>query len=661
MQFNAGLFIINLKLKTFRIPGSKLLNFSKSLIHYLVAEGLGHLMSLLSAVERYANWNEHSHPIIAEIKTKKKFKSKAEMSWIFGIIGNQNKVNLKKVRSIHPDTLFTHETSELYIAAGGIKDTLHVNNLVKGNTRSGWCVVGLGIKNRYDEFSMMSREDWNTFFKDFKSERFSQLNGHFAAIRWEKGKVECYTDQLGLRNLYLTNLDGNFTIFSTRLDWVAKCNRKSKIDLKQFGAQWLLINHLSNECTISHIDRLSQGGKAVGTSKSYSMTNKPWSPSLKLDSDSIDIGEILKKLTVFFPERGSNLSLSLSGGLDSRVLLALLLSTKNKNWNLISFGDPEFPDNVISKKISSKINIQNIFYEPKFSKESYSIPQCTEFVGATNGISPISALVNLSVYDSFYGNNVINIDGGFGEIARRRYLNKLLFFGKKVLLDEDIKAICKYLQVDRSPIFNKDAMEVMHKGNYKQVENIVKSLPEITDIGVENWLDLLAIQTRLPNMAGYEQSRIDSKIVNYMPFVQPVFLEALLNTKLKERRNARFFKEIINKHKILTKIPLTKDGVYYSFKSPNLLSSVTVRAKKKFGFVYNDNFTSHFLKEIDEFVRDSFNSLETRNYEPYDHKKISKVISEFYKGETKLASEVDWWLTFDVWRRNVEEYQNFLN
>ncbi len=579
------------------------------------------------------------------------------MSWIFGIIGKQKKINHNKVQLIHQKPIFKHKSSGLYIAAGGIKETLFTH-IDKENATSGWCVAGVGINNRNDDFSMMSQKDWESFFVDFNPEKFSRLNGHFAIIRWQNEIVECYTDQIGLRNFYITNIDNNFTIFSTRLDWVAKCNNESKIDLQQFASQWLLINSISDDSSVTKIARLKQNGKAICSSKTYTAHNFPWTPSFNLTKDNIVIEDILKKLTLFPLKDKNTLSLGFSGGLDSRVLLALLMQSKDKNWKLHSFGDPDLPDNIISQRIASKLNIQNDFYKVDFNQELLNEEYFNNFVGSTQGNSPIYASVLLSIYPSLNKNNDVIIDGAFGEIARRRLLNHLLFFGKKALIDGDSNRVTSLLQMNRASIFNKDVLDLMNNAAIKQVDSLMKSLPEIKEIGVENWLDIFSIRARLPNTAGYEQVRIDSMAVNYMPFVQPVFLEALFNIPLKKRNKGAFFKQIIKSQKELTRFPLIKESIYYNYNTPHLLSAAKLRLNQKFGLGYKDTFAIQFLNEIPEFVQDTLHSLAVRSYDAYNYDYISKIVLNFYKGETRYSSEVNWWLTYNLWRNNVDDFQN---
>ena len=90
------------------------------------------------------------------------------------------------------------------------------------------------------------------------------------------------------------------------------------------------------------------------------------------------------------------------------------------------------------------------------------------------------------------------------------------------------------------------------------------------NIGIDNWIDLFALRTRLPNASAPEQARSDSEFINYMPFIQPAFLKRVFETPVPERKNSKIFHEIIDDNSPMLKhFPLVKDGVIYPFRLGN--------------------------------------------------------------------------------------------
>ena len=115
-------------------------------------------------------------------------------------------------------------------------------------------------------------------------------------------------------------------------------NCNCKLDLFQFGSSWLLTNQLSKKSVLSGIDRLGAGGTLTLENNTYSITNNNWSPA---SENIVSFSSILEKLALLPLNSPYKLSLGLSGGLVSRSLLSILLSSKYKNWHLHSFGNPE--------------------------------------------------------------------------------------------------------------------------------------------------------------------------------------------------------------------------------------------------------------------------------------------------------------------------------
>ena len=67
-------------------------------------------------------------------------------------------------------------------------------------------------------------------------------------------------------------------------------------------------------------------------------------------------GTTLKKL-LSINER--KISLSLSGGLDSRLLLSCLANKNSELWETHTFGDPNHPDSKIASQLLSSLNLKN--------------------------------------------------------------------------------------------------------------------------------------------------------------------------------------------------------------------------------------------------------------------------------------------------------------
>lgn len=580
------------------------------------------------------------------------------MSWLFGITGQYFPSDLEFFKSIHPPPLHLIQSQKMYVAAGGLEETCLSGSLpgAPGQPEAGWLVCGLGIRQCDGRFSLMSQNDWETALAD---NAFSprQLNGHFAALRWNGSQVSCFTDQLGIRNLFLAQT-GRFTAFSTRLDWIARLRQNCEIDWDQLGGRWLLINQLSTGSILTHTVRLAQGGSAVCTPQSISAKNQPWEPDFALKTKDKDFASVLTELATFPSQTNRGVSLGLSGGLDSRVLLSILLFSKYKNWRVHSFGNPAHPDVQVAKRIAADFRIEHIFPEdPTFKADEY-LNLLRAYIGQTMLAAPASAALRLHYYNILHQPGGLVIDGGKGEIARRRYLNRLLIADRDALLEGNPRKIYPYLKIHRGSFFKKEVGEQMQSAAYAQIESLWETMPPIREMEAGNWLDLLAIRTRFPNLSA-EQALADEVLVSYMPFAQPSFLQTMLTAPVSRRTNGKMFRSIIQKNcRRLTRYPLVKEGTLYPYPFTTIPASLWTGMKRQLGYTFRDNTAQNFLDTLEEFIRDTVHSNEIKQVEFYDYPAILEMVSEYYRGNKRYTNELDWWLAFEIWRQTI--FQNRL-
>ena len=575
------------------------------------------------------------------------------MSWLFGIIGKYSPSDIKKFESIHGNPIHKIQSNNIYIVAGGIKETcLCSNDLKPSSQNKGWLVCGMGITNHGHQFAMMTATSWQKVLSE-NPPSLHQLNGHFAVIRWTENKINCYTDQLGFRNIFFTQT-GNYSAFSTRPDWIAKLSNDCQINFEEFGSRWLLVNQLSHESILTNTRRLTQAGLAECTPSSISVKNHPWESHLAFDMPNIDFSEALRNLVLFPLQENNKLSLALSGGLDSRVLLSILLSSNFKNWSLHTIGKPDDPDVLIAEQISKDLEADHQFFQSSIPPPEESVRFIYDYVGQTMARMPVSQFLKFRYYSALHNQKKIVIDGGQGEIIRREFFNRLLFYGKKILLKGNIEEIYPFIYRHRASIFNSEILQIMKNRVLNQIRGLRENLPPVEEIGLEHWLDLFIIRTGFPNTTNLEQSRSDSEFINYMPFAQPSLLRKLFDIPVNERNNGKIFLKIIKQnHKKLAKYKRVKNGIMLPFDLSTLSSRIFISAKKKLGQSYSDSTPIQLLESISDFVQDTVHSTAVKKFEYYDYPQILRIVNEFYNGNKKLADELDWWLAFEIWRQIV--------
>jgi hypothetical protein len=575
------------------------------------------------------------------------------MSWILGTIGTFSEVKKTRVSSVHPQPLHVVQTNTIYLATGGMPATcLNGKFSTTQNTGwDGWITVGLGMKWAIDGCSFYSANDWNSVLAMPQPE-FSHIDGHFVALRYNDREIQIFTDQLGLRGFYAARTSDGI-VLSTRLDWIARISGNSEIDLEAFGPQWLAFNQISCWSPIRQVHRLGPGSRARCTATSFDFQDTMWSPDLN-SREEIQFEDVLHPFLIPRDVPQENISFGLSGGLDSRVMLALFTSMRKPSIKLHVIGDARDPDVIISTAIGRKLKLEHIHeqYIPKNPEELLS--RMKEYLAQIYVTSPASAVINTEAVYGIAKRATLILDGSFGEIARRQCFNRLLIKGSKALRQRSADQISSYMTIKRADIFNRDAIEAMEKGLVRQMQWYLEEMPAGRSIMNEDFADLLAIRTRFPNYSGVEQARTDAFIMGYMPFLQPSVLRSVFRIPMHLKRKGRLFRRMIARHcPVLTSFPLVKGGTTYPFWFSTVPAHIWTVAKKKLFTPFIDIRIQTMLEMLKEYTLDLVHSRELQNCSAYDVQKIQSLVERYYRGEYHLTGEVDWWLSFEFWRQSM--------
>jgi hypothetical protein len=139
-----------------------------------------------------------------------------------------------------------------------------------------------------------------------------------------------------------------------------------------------------------------------------------------------------------------------------------------------------------------------------------------------------------------------------------------------------------------------------------------------------------------------------------MPFVQPSLLNILFNVPEDRRKNGRLFRKILrNSEPCLTKRALVKGGTTYPFALGPVEAWIWTKAKSKMGPVYHSRARRDALQALRSFALDALHSKQVASSGLYEMASLTRTVTAYYNGEEVLAGQVDWWLTFELWRRGI--------
>lgn len=570
------------------------------------------------------------------------------MSRIFGAAGKITEDLLAKFDTPESKSDHIHFGNLFYLSCGGPEGT-YTFYKAKDPADEGFALIGSVLEFTSNKFSI---PEAGALLKNLPVRSYrDSLDGNYCGVHWKEGKITLFSDQSGIFDLFYFQKEGT-TFFSNDLIYLTSFAEGFELNTKIFSTRWLSVNQFSADCIVKNVHRLCKGESlTIEDNGSFTLSAR------KVDDDhkitSLSVSELLTGLFNVLTNSGYHISLSLSGGIDSRFLLAILLSIKSKNFSTHTFGSPEDQDSVVASQISKAAGIphQQLF-EPEMNTDE-CISLMKNYVRSTQCISPASAIFRLKYYQQLYGIKNIVIDGGFGEIGRRQYLNRLLFKKKSAVLIEDTDVIFDYTRLDRADIFNAETKLRMTSDAKDQIKRLTGELPAAKHIGAENWADTFSYHTRLPNFFGIEQMRIQKYVNSLMPFGMKNIYQSIMNIDLRQRKNGNAFKKIIaEKSGKLSEIPLAKDDAVYAFNSGFLTSRLRIKYQKlRTRESPVDEYK--YLKKVRDFTLGLLYSKSTKNFELYDYNKISKNVAGFYNGNNEFAKFTDWWLTFEIMRRFI--------
>lgn len=562
------------------------------------------------------------------------------MSWLFGFLGNTN----QKQFSYPESPLYSFKDTNLILFAGGNIQTCFFKT---DSTNSCQVVVGVGLKSHSLGYKILDSTDWDLLISSIPI-NLKYVNGHYVVLKYSENELKIFTDELGLRDIHIVQLPDGYA-FTTRIDWL-KYFIKPEIDLMMFGSRWLLQNQISSKSIFKKVTRLVCANATI-RNNSLLIGQNLWQPNFdKLSNHNLFDSSLQK----FISLQNKKISLSLSGGLDSRLLLSYLTKKNIELWDSHTFGDRNHPDSIIACQLLRSLNRENDIVDGELPAKDQIIKLVKDYSVQSVVTNPSSSILNLRFYDRLTDSNTVIIDGGFGEIWRRAFANKLLMFGKNSLLKKDARSVSSFLRNNRADIFSKEVLTEMEKGIIYQFVELFSVMPDVNQISSEKWIDLFSIRSRLVNYYSTEQVRVDNYVLSFMPLVQKDILSLLFNINESEKKNGKLFKRLIKQNKSeLTKYPLVKGNIIHPFNSSSFSAKMHSRIKNKLGLSYQSKLQIEFINSLKEFIGDIVHSAEVRNYELYDQKKIEKMMNNHLPGEDNYNSEVDWFLSFELFRQGI--------
>jgi len=301
-------------------------------------------------------------------------------------------------------------------------------------------VKGYGYDNgRYKE----GKELINYFTNIKKEEEFKnilqKLGGFISVIVVNDNVVFATADRFGAFDLFYSKVENDIYISDKVKDIIKETGQKSiNLNGKKDYIYTGYICHgetlIKNIYSISKFKYLLYNGK-VQLKQYYQIKYEPKNyqnyHEIKKQFDEV-VHKVGKKLVDSLDNK--QVFIPLSGGMDSRFILLLLIKMNYKNITCFAYGSRIFSERNISKRVAQANNIKfiDIPYKRKEWKNLFSKKENIKYFLSESNYNNMVHLMDYFAAKNIHVENGVIIPGHYGAIAKNAYLNS---FSKKEAMD----------------------------------------------------------------------------------------------------------------------------------------------------------------------------------------------------------------------------------
>jgi asparagine synthetase B (glutamine-hydrolysing) len=209
-------------------------------------------------------------------------------------------------------------------------------------------------------------------FLEYGHRFIDHIKGHFTLIQLMRDTFRIYSDHFGIKKYFWWKKNGQF-IISNDLKAISKL---TGLKPSSFGmAAYALTYHFTGGLTAFENVRHNQPAECVSLKDGILTSEKYWHPEdlLEIDRKQISIKEIsasLKNATLSTLNSSEPISLSLTGGADTRNLLSIFLSM-GVSPHLYTYGNPRSNDCMKAAAIAEGLGLEHQIHDITMTAENF--------------------------------------------------------------------------------------------------------------------------------------------------------------------------------------------------------------------------------------------------------------------------------------------------
>jgi asparagine synthase (glutamine-hydrolysing) len=521
-----------------------------------------------------------------------------------------------------------------------------------------------------------SEDIYDLFEKYLKSgnKLFRELNGEFCIVIWneEKKKLTIVTDHLGTKPIYYYK-DENHTIIAPEVKAILNVINKCTVD-KDAVREFLTFGYCLDDHTFIQSIKLALPGYVTELNKRISK-KEYWSiqdfigekkTAKPLDKLIKEHQELLDRAVDRRVSRNKTYCVSLSGGLDSRTIVAFLGRHGHKNVKTTTFGVSNCLDEKYAIRVAQFLNLPNTFFElnPEKIKESFE-----KIVYLMDGQLSVKHIHDYPFLPEKYHEWDTHITGFFGDPIHGQRLFPSNPLDPDVSKAKSDMELLRLLSRKHSQYGLKGCRLLNEKDGEEKLLHTVKNIVERSQLSqplqISDYFDLHERQRRF--IAQIFQ--LAGKVFDYkMPFTDRPLVEFCLLLPTSYRKKQRLARaSFIDAFPDLAQISWQKththlmaspvrekmsESVYYFQYALKRLTEFISKGKRSYR-------PSHIYDPYDEWSRKEFKSLiesilldeKTLSRDFYNPTEIKRIVSKHMCGRKNYEEIIYLLFTFEMWYR----------
>ncbi len=563
------------------------------------------------------------------------------MSWIFGIYSGRE-ITEDERRALIGDSkgriVRSIEQKGLFAALGGIPSLcFHAENLL---------VSGIALR----DFEPVTIDDWK------QANLHPDFDGQYCGLRMQGQTLTLFCDHFNHRPFYLWRTD-DAIVFSTDREHLRPFMKNPRLDMDAIASFWLSNGQYHYRSFVKDLIR-SQPASVITITPDLDIRHcaEQWL-GLGEKPIGIDIEAALDKTIRWFAER-EKISMGLSGGTDSRLILAYMMQHRDRPWRVHTFGERDNPEVVIADRIARELKLNHLIVEPQNSDPDTVIQRSRQIASQTEMTYSIRAYRTIDNLRAAVDGGYMILDGDYGCFIRDYFLNGIRFKLKSAPKGRKFEKLYELTRVNRVNFFPDPLYKRMNDVAWEDFQKLPGILKEWDGKDYTALLALLHTYYRYPNLVrNWNLSLEITPLIS--PLGQASIVRELLRMPVSKRANCRVSYPILKKlEPRLMRFPLVRYGttvpfwVYRNY----LASGIIANIKRRRGLTYHSDRTFVQLEAMKGFVRDVASSNAVKECEYYDYSKVSAFVNSYYDSPTEAkGGRLMQWLGFELFRQSVED------